>query len=456
MCLLVACAAFAAAATNQDPRSVEAKQMIRQGRFLEAAQALRAIYEDAKKSGIEDERLSEAAAELAGAYIFLDRYADAEPLLHESIELDRFLFGGESLGAARHSVALAKLYLSQGKVAEGEDLLLRVRPILEQGYGPESPQIAALLNQLGLVNDMRDRQPQAMAMYRKAIAIYEKQPPEQRSLLSIVISNLVAVLIDQGQPEEALPLAQKAVAASEQNFGPDHPYTARALHNLGTVLQAQGKTDEAQRLYERALAIWEQHPGVGAVDVATAEASLAAVYMDQGYLSRAEALLTKALATRERVLGSNSAELTSTLNNLGVLYAHQQRLTEARKTLERGLTIAENTIGAKHVRTLPLIINLGWVYFSEGRYRKDSYAKAETLYRRRLALQEQRLGPDRLEVSNALADLAEVCSAQKNYREAKQLEQRALAIRQAVLGPQHPETVKTLKAYTLLLHKSKE
>ncbi len=139
-----------------------------------------------------------------------------------------------------------------------------------------------------------------------------------------------------------------------------------------------------------------------------------------------------------------------------MLYAHQQRLTEARKTLERGLAIAESTIGPKHVRTIPLITNLGWVYFSEGRYRKDSYAKAETLYRCRLALQEQKLGPDRLEVSNALADLAEVCTVRKNYREARQLEERALAIRQAVLGPQHPETVKTLKLYTLLLRKSKE
>jgi tetratricopeptide (TPR) repeat protein len=167
-------------------------------------------------------------------------------------------------------------------------------------------------------------------------------------------------------------------------------------------------------------------------------------------------LLTKAVATRERVLGPNSADLASALNNLGVLYARQQRLTEARKALERGLAIGEQSVGAKHPRTVPLIANLGWVYFTEGRYHKESFLKAETMYRRLLALQEQRMGPDRIEVSDALASLAEVCAAEKNYREAKQLEERALAIRRTLLGPQHPDTVKTLKQYTFLLRKSKE
>jgi Tetratricopeptide repeat len=78
------------------------------------------------------------------------------------------------------------------------------------------------------------------------------------------------------------------------------------------------------------------------------------------------------------------------------------------------------------------------------------------MYRRLLAIQERRLGPDRIEVSDALASLAEVCLAEKNYREARQLEERALAIRRKVLGPNHPDTVKTLKQYTFLLRKSKD
>jgi tetratricopeptide (TPR) repeat protein len=455
VCLLIACVA-AGFAQTADPRSLAAQQMIRDGNFSEAVTKLREVYDDVKQGGKEDTQLSEAASELAGGYIFLDRYAEAEPLLNESIRIDHVLFGEDSLNACRHSVVLAKLYIAQGKVHEAERLLLWARPILERGYGPESPQMAALLNQLGLANDMLDRLPQAAVMYRQAIAIYEKQSPKHRSLISIVISNLVAVLIDTGQYDEALRLARKSVAIVEQVYGPDHPYVARALHNLGTALQAQKKMDEAKPLYERALAIWVKHPGVGTLDAATAESSLAAVYMDQGYYNKAESLLVKAVATREKFLGSSSPDLASALNNLGVLYAHENRLTEARKTLERGLTIADSLIGRTHPRTVPLVANLGWVYYTEGRYHRESYLKSEEMYRRLLALQEQRFGPDRVEVSDALASLAEVCAVQKNYREAKRLEERALAIRRVVLGPEHPDTVKTLKQYTFLLRKSKD
>ena len=57
---------------------------------------------------------------------------------------------------------MAKVYIAQGRVREGEDLLLHARPILERAYGPESPKVAALLNHLGLANDMLDRAPQAV------------------------------------------------------------------------------------------------------------------------------------------------------------------------------------------------------------------------------------------------------------------------------------------------------
>ena len=270
------------------------------------------------------------------------------------------------------------------------------------------------------------------------------------------MSNFIAVLVDLGEYEEAAKTGEASLVMLDKAIGSEHPYTARTLHSLGTVYQGQGRMEDAQRLYQRALAIWEKNPGVGILDAATVEASLAAIYTHQGYYSKAESLLKKALATRESVGGANRAEISSVMSNLGFLYGSQNRLSEARNVLERALQLAESTIGPTHPRTIPIIANLAWVYYSEGRFSKDRYAKAEGLYRRLVGVQEQRRGPDAIEVSNALAGLAEVCAAQKNYKEAKQHEERALAIRRTVLGPQHPETVRTLKQYTFLLRKSKD
>ena len=453
--LLIAGGLLFAADVPSDPRSTQAARLIEQGNFLQAVELLRQIYDEARASGVDTGRQADAAADLSGAYVALDRYREAEPLAREALDIDRRLFGDAAPPTARHSLVLAKLYMLTGRVRQAEEMLLRARPIMETAFGKDSPRVAGLLNHLGLANDMLGRLPQSAAYYRQAIAIYEKNESHRR-LTGIVMSNLIAVLLDLGQLEEAAKTGEAALASLEKWFGADHPYVARTLHSLGTVYQGQGRIDDAQQLYERAQAIWKKNPGVGLMDEATLEASLGAVYTHQGYYAKAEVLLKKAMETREAALGPNNAEVSAVLSNLGYLYGVQSRYSDARKVLERALAIAESTIGLTHPRTIPIVGNLGWVYFNEGRYNKDYYPKSEAMFRRVLAAQELRLGPDGLEVSNALVSLAEACAAQRHYKEAKQLEERALAIRKAVLGPQHPETVRTLQQYTFLLRKSKD
>jgi tetratricopeptide (TPR) repeat protein len=453
--LSIACFSLYAADVEPDPRNVFAARLIEQGRFVPAAGLLRQVYEDARKAGVETEHLADTAADLAGAYIALDRYRDAEPLVEEALAIDRKLFGEDAPQTARHSLVLAKLYLLTGRVRQAEPMLLRARPILEAAFGADSIKVAGLLNHLGLANDMLGRLSESAACYRQAIRIYESTESQKR-LAGIVRSNLIAVLMDLGRYEEAAQAGETALALLENWFGKDHPYVARTLHGLGTVYQGQNRVDDAQRLYERALTIWEKNPDVGVLDAATVQASLGTIYTYHGYFAKAEALLAKAVSTRESLLGPNHVEISYVLNNLGYMYGAQGRLSEARKALERAKGIAEDTIGTAHPRCTPILSNLAWVYFSEGRYSKDGFAKSEAIYRRVLAIQEKRFGPDAIEVSNTLASLAEACAAQKHYREAKQVEGRALAIRQAVLGSQHPETVKVLKQYTFLLRKSKD
>ena len=451
----VICCLLTAADVAPDPRSVQASRLLEHGDFAEALQLLRQLYADSHQAAADSARAAETASDLAGALIAVDRYSEAEPSIHEALEIDRRLFGETAPETARHSLVQAKLYLLTGRVREAEQILLRARSILEAKYGPDNVRLAGLFNHLGLANDTLGRLRQSEAYYRQAIRIYE-QTNTQKPLAAIVKSNLIAVMVDQGDYAAAAKIGEAALPELEHWFGPDHPYVARTLHGLGVVYQAQGRLDEAQRLYQRALAIWEKHPGAGVLDAATVKASLGAIYTHQGYYVKAEALLKSAVATRERVLGPQNADVSAVRSNLGFLYGSQGRWTEARQELEKALDVAERTLGPAHPRTIPILANLATVHFYEGRNNRNEYPIAESLLRRVLAAQEARLGPDAIEVSNVLASLAETCAAQKNYREAKRLEERALAIRKAVLGPQHPDTVKTLRQYTLLLRKSKD
>src|SRR5438105_2798132 len=70
---------------------------------------------------------------------------------------------------------------------------------------------------------------------------------------------------------------------------------------------------------------------------------------------------------------------------------------------------------------------------------QGKYAEAEPLYRRALVLAETVFGPDHLEVSAVLNNLAVLCKADGNYAEAEVLYQRSLAVFEQALGPQHPK-----------------
>jgi hypothetical protein len=65
-------------------------------------------------------------------------------------------------------------------------------------------------------------------------------------------------------------------------------------------------------------------------------------------------------------------------------------------------------------------------------------ADAEPLYRRALAINEKRLGPDRPTVATGLNNLAVLLQATNRLAEAEPLMRRALALNEKSLGADHP------------------
>ena len=447
--LVIALAFTLRADSTPDARSAETARLLVEGRLLDAAAKCEAAYREASQSGAEDEHLAEAAANLGGLYISLDRFADAERLLKQALEIDRRLLAADAPQTAKHSVTLAKLFAMQNRLGEAGEILARVRPAVERAYAGDFKMMGTLYNDLGLIEEGFGRLKQAATYYRQAIAFYSRGGDSRQGPLAMVMVNLCTVLADGDQLEEAEQMGRLALNLLERAYGPDHPFTARALHSLGRVLQAQNRIEEAREVYERAL---NKCQFVGELEKASVQGSLGSVYAALGYYPKAELLFNQALATRERVLGPNNSEVVSVLNNIGVLYADQRRWTDAIRVLERGLAINDGA-AQNPVVTVPLLMNLACAYYNDGQYRKGRYAQSEALFRRILAIQEARFGPDHAQVANALVNLAMACAAQKNFREAKQIEGRAVAIRQAVLGPQHPETLQAMKQYSFLSHK---
>jgi tetratricopeptide (TPR) repeat protein len=81
----------------------------------------------------------------------------------------------------------------------------------------------------------------------------------------------------------------------------------------------------------------------------------------------------------------------------------------------------------------------------------DRLGEAEPFYRRALAIDEQRLGPNHPRVASHLNNLAQLLQAINRPDEAKVLYQRALAIDELSFGPSHPRVATHLNNLALLL-----
>ncbi len=82
--------------------------------------------------------------------------------------------------------------------------------------------------------------------------------PTDRREVALVLSNLVPLYQDLGEPERALATAQEALVVEREVKGEDHPETGLAYFNLGDTLIEAKRPKEAAEAIQKALAIWER------------------------------------------------------------------------------------------------------------------------------------------------------------------------------------------------------
>lgn len=86
----------------------------------------------------------------------------------------------------------------------------------------------------------------------------------------------------------------------------------------------------------------------------------------------------------------------------------------------------------------------------EGRYHAGHFEAARLYFVRALAIREEALGPDHVDVGTSLNDLAAVLQKQGHFLESNDLSLRALRIRENALGREHEDVASTLNNLAVL------
>ena len=141
-----------------------------------------------------------------------------------------------------------------------------------------------------------------------------------------------------------------------------------------------------------------------------------------------------------------SQTIATLLNRMGGYYYGRASYAKAESLDRRSLAILEELLGAEHPSVATSLNDLALSLKAHGKY-----VEAEPLYRRALAIGEKVLGSEDPSVATRLNNLAELLRAQGKYGEAEPLYRRALAIDEKVLGSEDPNVAIRLNNLALLL-----
>jgi CHAT domain-containing protein/Tfp pilus assembly protein PilF len=374
------------------------------------------------------------------------RYADAERLARQIVEVRLRWLGEAHPDTALSYSNLASVLRDQGKRSEAEAMFRQALAIRLKVLGEGHPETAGSYNNLAVVLHDQGKLPEAEAMHGRALATKLRALGEDHPGTAASYNNLANVLRDQGKLPEAEAMHRKALAIRLKVLGEDHPDTAASYNNLAIVVYGQGRLPEAEAMFRKALAIWLKALGEAHPATATSYNNLASVLYRQRKLSEAEAMLRRALAIQLKALGEAHPDTARSYHNLAGVLGDQGKLSEAEAMHRKALAIFLESVGEAHRDTAGSYNNLATVLRDQGKLRE-----AEAMLRNALVIELKALGEDHPTTAGSYDGLAIVLLDQGKLPEAEAMLRKALAIKVKALGEGHPDTANSYNNLALVL-----
>jgi tetratricopeptide (TPR) repeat protein len=323
----------------------------------------------------------------------------------------------------------------QGQYAQALALAVKALKLSKDTLGPEHPETATCLNDLGGMYQSLGDYTNAETMFERGLVIREKVLGPEHQFTARNLINLGSLYRDMGKYTKAEPLLLRALTINQKVLGLESMATATSMSNLGLLYQDMGDYAKAESYDEQSLAISQKVLGPEHPRTITALNNLAVIHIYMGEYVKAEPLLQQVLAIHEKVLGPEHPETGRTLQALGALYYDMGDYAKSESFYQRALSVQEKNPGPEHPDTAITLDGLGLLYMNMG-----DYDKAVTLCLRALKIQEKVFGSEHPALANTLGNLAALYQKTGNFAQAELMDQRVLKIDEKSLGPDHPFT----------------
>ena len=255
-------------------------------------------------------------------------YAQALNLARQTLELNQKESGNDSTSNCKFLNNLGWLCQQNGQYGAARKAF-ETSMKLSESKQLQDGEYAWALNNLATLLYVQGDFETAKPYYEKALTIYEKLDDAQKT--SRTLRNLAGVLDALEKGDEALAAYRRAIELIEKQKTPDQLELAQSLEGLASSLEDKGKFEDCLPLFNRSLSIKEGLLGKDHIELVSLLNNLAVLNLDTGKSSAAKPLLERAIEITESNEGTTHIDLVVLLNNLGDLALLKENQEEAEK-----------------------------------------------------------------------------------------------------------------------------
>ncbi|OAF70329.1 hypothetical protein A3Q56_01966 [Intoshia linei] len=150
---------------------------------------------------------------------------------------------------------LISQYAKEGRYDVAVPLIKQTIEDSKKKCGATHPDVASLLNVLGLMSRDRGMYETALQYMNEALEIKTACFGKNHNILSSTYNNISVLYVKVGKLDEAVSCCQKALFIRKNELGPDHPDMAKQLSNLALIYQKMEKYEKAMELYKQGIEI---------------------------------------------------------------------------------------------------------------------------------------------------------------------------------------------------------
>jgi tetratricopeptide (TPR) repeat protein len=263
-------------------------------------------------------------------------------------------------GVRPGGVAVIRAARAAGDYQQAHELVRHEIEAVERERGADAPELAVLLNELGMIGKYRGIFGEAEQAYRRALAIYASHGDTSSANVAALLHNLAGLAHARGDAAAAEPLARRGILIREA-LTTDPLALAQDRAAFAAILIDLGRLAEADQVLRQILRIYEEVYGPVHYEVAVSLHNLGSLRFREGSWREAADLLRRALEVKVQVLARDNPDLAITLHNLACCELKLGKTDRARDHLLQAIKLLESTVAPSHPTLVSCRTKLGAV-----------------------------------------------------------------------------------------------